>query len=180
MAPVGADPGIAAIADDAARASAVWARSVAPAEERSTEPLFGPVAGAAFHDGVETIYEGFLVHHAPRGRVFAPGVPEDGLLLGDYLYAAGLVRICEAGDVEAIAALADLVALAAHARAAGLRVDGELWAVTARHLGGERDGALEAARAALRAGDDAPLRALAADPEAAALAAAHRRLMGDA
>lgn len=180
MAPVGAAAGIDRIADDAARASAVWARSLAPADERDGDALFGPVAGPAFHDGVEAIYEGYLVHHAPRGRLFAAPDREQGLLLGDYLYATGLVRVCEAGDVEAIAALADLVALAAHLRAIGLPVDGELWVATARHIAGARDGSLAAARDALRDGDAAPLRAMAADDEAAALLAEHRRLMGDA
>ena len=64
-----------------------------------------------------------------------------GLLLGDYLYATGLVGVCQAGDVEAIAALADLVALAAHLRAEGDGDgdDGRLWLATARHLAGPRE-----------------------------------------
>ena len=179
MAPVGALAGVDRIADAAARASDVWARSVLPADERDGDVLMGPVAGAAFADGVETIYEGYLVHHAPRARAFAAPDREQGLLLGDYLYATGLVRVCEAGDVDAIAALADLVSLAAHLRATGVGLDGELWLATARYLGGARDGGLAAAREALRDGDGAPLRALVADDAAASLLAEHRRLMGD-
>ena len=180
MAPVGAAAGIDRIADEAARASDVWARALAEPADRDGGALFGPVAGSAFQDGVEAIYEGYLVHHAPRGRLFAAADREQGLLLGDYLYATGLVQVCEAGDVEAIAALADLVALAAHLRATGLPVDGELWVATARHLGGVRDGALAAARDALRHGDAQPLFALVADDDAGVLLAEHRRLMGDA
>ncbi len=180
MAPVGAPTAVDRIADAAARASDVWGRSAVPADERDGDALFGRVAGRAFADGVETIYEGYLVHHAPRGRVFAAPDREQGLLLGDYLYATGLVQVCEAGDVEAIAALADLVSLAAHLRATGVGLDAELWLATARHLAGPRDGALAAAREALRDGDPAPLRALVADAAALPLLAEHRRLMGDA
>jgi len=152
---------IGALADRAAAASEVWARAALPPGARDEEPLFGPVAGPRFASGVEAIYEGFLVHHA-RGRVFAPPSRQHGLLLGDYLYASGLVEICQAGDVEAVAALADLVSLAAHLRAEGHREgdDGLLWLATVRHLAGPRDGRLPAARDALRAGDPAPLRGL--------------------
>jgi hypothetical protein len=169
VAPVGtAASRVDRIADRAARGSDVWARSVLEPEDRVGGTLFGG------------IYEGYLVHHAPRGRVFAPAGLEQGLLLGDYLYATGLVQVCEAGDVDAIAALADLVSLAAHLRATGLRLDGELWLATARHLSGPRDAALADAREALRAGDGALLIALVADAEAEPLLAEHRRLMGDA
>jgi hypothetical protein len=179
VAPVAAESRVDRIATAAARGSDVWGRSVLPPAERDGEALFGPVAGAAFADGVETIYEGYLVHHAPRGRVFVPPDREQGLLLGDYLYATGLVQVCEAGDVDAIAALADLVSLAAHLRATGSGVDGELWLATARHLAGPRDGALPAAREALRGGDTTALLALVADADAQPLLVEHRRLMGD-
>ncbi len=180
MAPVGIESRVDRIAERAARGSAVWARSVLAPTDRDGDALFGTVAGAPFADGVETIYEGYLVHHAPRGRVFAAPDREQGLLLGDYLYATGLVQVCEAGDVEAIAALADLVSLAAHLRASGANVDGELWLATARHLAGPRNDDLTAAREALRAGDSAALIALVADHDAAPLLLEHRRLMGDA
>jgi hypothetical protein len=152
---------IGALADRAAAESEVWARAALQPGTRDESPLFGPVAGPRFALGVEAIYEGFLVHHA-RGRVFAPSDRRDGLLLGDYLYASGLVEVCQAGDVEAVAALADLVSLAAHLRAEGHRAgdDGLLWLATVRHLAGPRDGRLQAARDALRTGDPAPLRAL--------------------
>jgi hypothetical protein len=152
---------IGPLADRAAAASEVWARAALPAGARDEQPLFGPVAGPALADGVEAIYEGFLVHHA-RGRVFGPPDRQHGLLLGDYLYASGLVQVCEAGDVDAVAALADLIALAAHLRAEGHTAgdDGRLWLATARHLAGPRDERLATAREALRAGDAGPLREL--------------------
>jgi len=170
---------VEAIAERAIGSSGVWARSAVPPSERDLEPLFGPIAGGPFVDGVETIYEGYLVHHAPRGRVFAPTEREQGLLLGDYLYASGLVAVCAADDVAAIAALADLVSLAAHLRAeGGTPLDAELWLATARYLAGPRTDALAEARTALRAGDDRPLRVLSAKGGEAALAR-HRRYMGD-
>jgi hypothetical protein len=178
VAGVGGPGDVGGIADRAIAASAVWARAALPSAERDTRPLFGPIAGDAFADGVETIYEGYLVHHAPRGRVFAPADREQGLLLGDYLYASGLVRVCAVGDVDAIAALADLVSLAAHLRAEDRPLDGELWLATAHYLAGDRGGDLEAAREALRAGDGEPLLRLAAkDP--AEIVQQHRRHMGD-
>lgn len=160
---------IGALADRAAASSDVWARAALPPGARDEQPLFGPVAGPRFADGVESIYEGFLLHHA-RGRVFAPPDREHGLLLGDYLYASGLVQVCAAGDVDAVAALADLISLTAHLRAEGGGAagdDGRLWLATARHLAGPRDARLAAARDALRAGDPGPLRELVGSGEQA-------------
>lgn len=168
------------IVELAAVSSDVWAHSALDPSERDGDELFGPIAGEVFADGVETIYEGYLVHHAPRGRAFAAPDRERALLLGDYLYATGLVQVCAAGDVEAIAALADLVSLAAHLRAeGGVIVDAELWLATARHLAGPRDQALFEAREALRGGDPMMLCALVSDADATGPLREHRRLMGD-
>jgi hypothetical protein len=62
------------------------------------------------------------------------------VLLGDYLYAHGLVRIAEAGGVEAVAAMAELISRCASLRAAGETGDGEAWITAARSLGGEPSG----------------------------------------
>jgi hypothetical protein len=180
MAGVGTSSRVDRIVDAAARSSDVWARSLLDPSERDGDELFGPIAGELFADGVETIYEGYLVHHAPRGRAFAAPDREQALLLGDYLYATGLVQVCGAGDVEAIAVLADLVSLAAHLRAeGGVIVDAELWLATARHLAGPRDDTLFNAREALRSGDPTLLCALVSDADAVSSLQEHRRLMGD-
>ena len=60
---------------------------------------------------------------------------DTALLLGDYLYAHGLVRVAEAGKVEAVADLAALISLCAQLRADELPGDGEAWAATASTLG---------------------------------------------
>ena len=70
-------------------------------------------------------------------RLFAPGEESERVLLGDYLYAHGLVRISEAGGVDAVAddGRADL-ALRVASRS-GRGGDGEAWIAAARALGGD-------------------------------------------
>jgi hypothetical protein len=75
-----------------------------------------------------------LLHYGTP-RLFAPADEDTALLLGDYLYAHGLVRVAEAGTVEAVADLAALISLCARLRADGLPGDGEAWAATAATLG---------------------------------------------
>ena len=60
------------------------------------------------------------------------------MLLGDYLYAHGLVRIADAGGVEAVAddGRADL-ALRRAARRRRAAATGEAWIDAARALGGD-------------------------------------------
>jgi hypothetical protein len=91
--------------------------------------------------------------------LFAAADPDTALLLGDYLYAHGLVRIAASDDVAAVADLAELISLSAQVRAEGRDGDGPLWAATAAVLG---RGELDDARASLRMrGDATALDALA-------------------
>jgi len=90
--------------------------------------------------GVETVYEAYLVHYG-RARLFAAPDADEAVLLGDYLYAHGLVRVAEAGGVDAVRVLADLISRCAALRAAGLPGDGEAWVDAARELGGAADAA---------------------------------------
>jgi hypothetical protein len=60
----------------------------------------------------------------------------DAVLLGDYLYAHGLVRVAEAGGVDAVSVLANLISRCAALRADGASGDGEAWVEAARALGG--------------------------------------------
>ena len=65
---------------------------------------------------VEAIREGYLQHYA-GGRVVQPEDPDLALLAGDRLYALGLERLAAIGDLEAVAELADVIALCAQAHA---------------------------------------------------------------
>jgi len=122
------------------------------------EPVFSTLTEPRFALGLETIYEGYLVHYG-RPRVFEPEDGDAALVLGDYLYARGLARIASLGEVAAVSDLAELISLCAQARGDGRAGDGAAWAATAAHVG---QGALGEARSALsRRGDAAPLDALA-------------------
>lgn len=126
--------------------------------EGELEPVFSALAEDRFGRGLETIYEGYLVHYGTP-RLHEPEDGDAALVLGDYLYAQGLARIASLGDVEAVADLAELISLCAQARGEGRPGDGPAWAATAALLG---RGALGDARAALsRRGDPGPLDALA-------------------
>ena len=89
---------------------------------------------------METIYEGYLAHYG-LPRLFAPPDRDTALLLGDYLYAQGLVHLAATGLVEAVADMAELISLCAHLRAEEKPGDGEAWASTVAGLGdgGARD-----------------------------------------
>ena len=126
------------VALEAERESPLWGAALRPPAERETEPVFSPLAEERFALGLETIYEAYLLHYG-RPRLFAPVDGDTALLLGDYLYAHGLVRITELGDVAAVADLAELISLCAQLRADGLPGDGEAWAETAAKLEGGRE-----------------------------------------
>ena len=150
----------ATIAEEAGRESALWSAALRPADERDETPVFSTVAGDRYALGLESIYEGYLLHYG-RPRLFAPADSDTAILLGDYLYAHGLVRIAAHGEVAVVADLAELVSLCAQLRAEEREGDGAAWAGTAGLLGAG-DGRLERARAALRLdGDPGPLLALA-------------------
>jgi hypothetical protein len=105
--------------------------------------VFSLLCDARFALGLETIYEGYLCHYG-RPRLFAPADDELALLLGDYLYAHGLVRVAQTGDVDAVAELAELISLCARQRAEGAPGDGDAWLKSATALGPPVDDALAA------------------------------------
>ena len=124
-----------AIADEAAAESPLWRDALRPEHEREAVPVFSELSGERHALGLETVYEGYLTHYG-RPRLFAPTDHDTALLLGDYLYAHGLVRIAASGDVEAVRELAELISRCAHLRAEGSDGDGDAWAETAVRLGG--------------------------------------------
>jgi len=167
-----------AIADGAAGESALWQQALRPGNERKLVAVFSPLADPRFAVGLETIYEGYLAHYGTP-RLFAPADPDVALLLGDYLYAHGLVRIASTGDTDAVSDLSELISLTSQLRAEEADGDGPLWAASAALLGAGPQ--LDEARAALRLrGDPAPLeaaaRAAAGDAAVDEALAAHRRL----
>jgi hypothetical protein len=78
---------------------------------------------------IEAVYEGFLLHYR-EPRAFA-GMDRDlRLLAGDALYALGLERLAQSGDLPAVAALADLISGCARAEAEERQADvPALWEV---------------------------------------------------
>ena len=126
--------------------STLWADCLLPEAERDRSPVFSPLGEARYALGLETIYEGYLVHHG-RPRLFAPPDDDTALLLGDYLYAHGVARISALHDVAAVADLSELISLCSQVRAEEAEGDGPLWAATAALLGRE---ALDEVRTALR------------------------------
>ena len=144
-----------AIAGGAEAESPLWAAALLPAGRRDPTPVFSPLAPAGFALGLETVYEAYLVHYG-RPRLFVAPEADEAVLLGDYLYAHGLVRIAEAGGVAAVATMAELISRCAASRADEVGGDGEAWVEAMRALGGDPDadagGALarHSARTALR------------------------------
>lgn len=139
------------IVGEAAQESALWQESLRPREQRELLPVFSPLCDERFALGLETIYEGYLCHYG-RPRLFGPADEELALLLGDYLYAHGLVRVAATGSVEAVAELAELISLCARLRAEGEEGDGGAWLAAAVSLGPQPpdDAASERALAAHR------------------------------
>ena len=85
------------IAQEATQRARCGARRCVPEAEREPEPVFSALlAEPRYAVGLETIYEGYLLHYG-RPRLFAPPDRDTSLLLGDYLYAHGLVRDRRAG-----------------------------------------------------------------------------------
>ncbi len=134
------------LAAEAAAESPLWAEALLPRETQRREPVFSVLCDPSFALGVETIYEGYLLHYG-RSRLFAPEDEDAALLCGDYLYAHGLVRVAATGSTTAVHDLAELISLCSHAHANGTDGDWAVWAATCATLGRQ---ALDAARTRLR------------------------------
>ena len=123
-----------AIAAGATAESPLWAGALRADGDRVEKPVFSPLGEERFALSVETIYEGYLAHYG-LPRLFAPPDRDTARLLGDYLYAQGLVHLAATGSVEAVADMAELISLCAHLRAEEKPGDGEAWASTVAGLG---------------------------------------------
>jgi hypothetical protein len=119
---------------------------------------------------LEAVREGYLLHYgAPR--LMSREDDDLALLAGDRLYALGLERLAAAGDLDAVRALADLIALSAQAQAAeDASLADAVWAAGCAELGWGSTADLEAAKSAARAGETSA---------AELLGAAARHIAGD-
>ena len=83
---------------------------------------------------LEAVYEGYLMHYG-EPRAFTGMDRDMRLLAGDALYALGLSRLAETGDLEAVAVLSGLISATAQAQAEGRARDAEaLWEASAASL----------------------------------------------
>ena len=147
---------LARLAGEVRERGGLLARAVATA---SSDGAYGAVAAAGRRASgreddyallVEAIHEGYLLHYG-AGRVVRPEDPDLSLLAGDRLFALGLARLAELGDLEAVSELADVISLAAQAHAEG---DAEraaaVWEAGVRAVGDGPGPDHEAAKAAWR------------------------------
>jgi hypothetical protein len=160
--PPNADHGsvLGRLAGEVRGSGGLLAHTVSPA---SGDGAYGAVAAsgrrAAGREGdyallVEEIHEGYLLHYFSSGRVVRPEDPDLSLLAGDRLYALGLARLAELGDLAAVVELADVISLAAQAHAEG---DPEraaaVWEAGVRVVGDGPPPDHEAAKAGWRGAD---------------------------
>jgi hypothetical protein len=83
---------------------------------------------------LEAVREGYELHYGTP-RAFEDLDDDLRLLGGDALYALGLSRLAEVGDLQAVAELADLISACARAQAAGEPVTAErAWAACEERL----------------------------------------------
>jgi hypothetical protein len=119
---------------------------------------------------VEAIREGYLLHYA-RPRLLREDDRDLVLLAGDHLYALGLARLAELGDLEAVAALADVISLSAQAHAEGRpELADAAWEAGVTAVGWDAGPELAEAKAAASSG---------APGAVEKLRAAARRIMAD-
>lgn len=80
------------------------------------EPLLAGVPGGPYALTLAAVREGYLLHYG-EGRVVAVSDDDLALLGGDRLYALALAELAALGDLDAVAALADLISDCARAHA---------------------------------------------------------------
>jgi hypothetical protein len=109
---------------------------------------------------LEMILEGSLLHYG-QSRVVVTEDRDLALLLGDQLYALGLSRLAELGDLESVSELADLISLLSQAELDGDReLARAIWDAGAAAIGWGPSAEHEAAKQLAREGDSAAADAL--------------------
>jgi hypothetical protein len=102
---------------------------------------------------IEAVREAYLLHYG-EPRLMSREDDDLALLAGDRLYALGLELLAAAGDLDAVRALSDLIALSAQAQAAAdPALADAVWAAGCAELGWGTTAGLAAAKDAARAGE---------------------------
>ena len=102
---------------------------------------------------LEMILEGSLLHYG-RPRVVVTDDRDLSLLLGDQLYALGLSRLAELGDLAAVSELADVISLLSQAQLSeDSELAGAIWDAGAVAVGWGATPEYEAAKALACGGD---------------------------
>lgn len=104
-----------------------------PAIAAYAAQVLGPRSQVPGFDFVLTaVHEGYLLHYDDQSA-FQIQDPDLRLLGGDALYALGLARLAEEGDLPAVEMLADLITGCARAQAEGRPDEAErLWSEASR------------------------------------------------
>jgi hypothetical protein len=103
---------------------------------------------------IEAVREGYLLHYATP-RLMSRDDDDLALLAGDRLYALGLERLSAAGDLLAVAALADLISLSAQAQSLGdATLADAVWAAGCAEVGWGPSDELQAAKKRAIAGEN--------------------------
>jgi hypothetical protein len=162
----GAAARTAGTAASALTASAPIANGAGPAQLAASGPRAREHA-AEYELLLEAIYEGYLLHYGCP-RLLRPPDADLGLLAGDQLYALGLARLVELGDLMAVAELADVITLTALAQGVNrAELAHAIWMAGARTVGWGPSETHRRAKALARAGDPEALAAMraAAEPD---------------
>jgi hypothetical protein len=156
-----------ALLDEGGTVAATLAPSAGvPADDRAGPPQLaasGPRADgreAEYELLLEMILEGSLLHYGTP-RLVRTDDPDLALLLGDQLYALGLSRLAQLGDLDAVRELADVISLLAQAQAASdPDLAAAIWNAGAAAIGWGTSPEHEAAKTLARDGDCGATRAL--------------------
>jgi hypothetical protein len=90
--------------------------AAALAPDPAPDPLADGVPGSDHTLVLAAVREGYRLHY-DAGAVVRTDDPDLALLGGDRLYALGLARLAEIGDLEAVGQLADTISRCAQAHA---------------------------------------------------------------
>lgn len=144
---------VAALVDGVARDTGTDDQPGIGAPQRAARGPRANAHAAEYELLLEMILEGSLLHYgAPR--VVATDDRDLALLLGDQLYALGLARLAEIGDLDSVSELADLISLLSQAQLDGNdALARAIWDAGAAAIGWGSSPEHEAAKELARSGD---------------------------